>query len=84
MHYPRLDHVTTQTGGSRYAAVIVAAKRARQLNAHQRGWDDEGPVDVAGPRVRSLSHNQLTVALEEIAGGHIVGRHPNCDRGKDG
>jgi len=45
--------------GSKYALVILAAKRARHLK--------EG----AGPLVRSTSANPLTVAFEEIAGGKV-------------
>lgn len=74
MDSPRLDQITARTGNSRFAAVIVAAKRARQLNALQRGNDDGELVDVTPPRVHSTSSNHLTVALKEIAGGHITGR----------
>lgn len=45
--------------GSKYALVILAAKRARHLK--------EG----AQPLVRSISANPLTVAFEEIAGGKV-------------
>ena len=55
----------------RYALVIVAAKRARQINNyhHQLGegtFDDNPP-----PLVESRSKNYLTMALEEIAEGKI-------------
>ncbi|MCL5283840.1 MAG: DNA-directed RNA polymerase subunit omega [Armatimonadetes bacterium] len=46
---------------NRYALVILAAKRACQLK------------DRARPLVDSTSKNQLTVALQEIAAGRIVG-----------
>jgi len=45
--------------GSKYALVILAAKRARHLK--------EG----SQPLVRSVSANPLTVAFEEIAGGKV-------------
>ena len=73
---PRIDELLshTQTDGeatSRYALVIVAAKRARQINNyhHQLGegtFDDNPP-----PLVESRSKNYLTMALEEIAEGKI-------------
>jgi DNA-directed RNA polymerase subunit omega len=61
-----LDHVD-----SRYSLVIVAAKRARQINNyhHQLG---EGTFDeFAPPLVESRSKNYLTMALEEISEGKI-------------
>jgi DNA-directed RNA polymerase subunit omega len=60
-----LDHVD-----SRYALVIVAAKRARQINNyyHQLG---EGTFEVPPPLVESRSSNHLTMSLEEIAEGKI-------------
>ena len=56
---------------SRYALVIVAAKRARQINNyhHQLGegtFDDNPP-----PLVESRSKNYLTMALEEISEGML-------------
>ena len=57
---------------SRYALVIVAAKRARQINNyhHQLG---EGTFDeFPPPLVESRSKNYLTISLEEIAHGKIA------------
>jgi DNA-directed RNA polymerase subunit omega len=57
---------------SRYALVIVAAKRARQINNyhHQLG---EGTFDeFPPPLVESRSKNYLTISLEEIAQGKIA------------
>ena len=73
---PRIDELLshTQTDGeatSRYALVIVAAKRARQINNyhHQLG---EGTFDqFLPPLVESRSKNYLTMALEEISEGKI-------------
>jgi DNA-directed RNA polymerase subunit omega len=48
---------------SKYALVILAAKRSRQIK------------DGAARFVQSKSPNPLTVALEEIAEGYIVPRH---------
>ncbi len=61
---------------SRYALVIVAAKRARQINNyhHQLG---EGTFDeFPPPLVESRSKNYLTMALEEISEGKIDLRVP--------
>ena len=68
--YPRIDQLLDNVN-ERYALVIVAAKRARQINNyhHQLGegtFDDNPP-----PLVESRSKNYLTMALEEIAEGKI-------------
>ena len=71
MIHPRIDELLDQVD-SRYALVIVAAKRARQINNyhHQLG---EGAFDeFAPPMVESRSKNYLTMALEEVASGKIV------------
>jgi DNA-directed RNA polymerase subunit omega len=66
---PRIDRLFGNCD-SRYALVIVAAKRARQINNyhHQLG---EGTFEELPPLVESRSKNYLTMALEEIAEGKI-------------
>ncbi len=74
MIHPRLDSLLARTHDSRYALVIVAAKRARQINNyhHQLG---EGTFDSFAPAppplVESRSKNYLTMSMEEIAQGKI-------------
>lgn len=58
--YPSPDKLDTQE--SKYALVILAAKRARQIKDNARRLTD------------SKSANPLTVALEEIAAGAIIKR----------
>ena len=70
MIHPRIDELMEQVD-SRYALVIVAAKRARQINNyhHQLG---EGTFDeFPPPLIESRSKNYLTMALEEITEGKI-------------
>jgi len=70
MIHPRIDELLEKVE-SRYALVIVAAKRARQINNyhHQLG---EGTFDqVLPPLVESRSKNYLTMSLEEIQEGKI-------------
>jgi DNA-directed RNA polymerase subunit omega len=71
MIYPRVDKLLKNVD-SRYSLVIVAAKRARQINDyhHQLGEGTFG--DVLPPLVESRSKNYLTMALEEIAEGKIT------------
>ena len=67
---PRVDDLLENVD-SRYALVIVAAKRAWQINNyhHQLG---EGTFDeFAPPLIESRSKNYLTMSLEEISEGKI-------------
>jgi DNA-directed RNA polymerase subunit omega len=72
MIYPRLDDLLSEVDGSRYALVLVAAKRARQINNyhHQLG-EGIGFEEAPPPLIESRSKNYLTMAMEEIAGGKI-------------
>jgi DNA-directed RNA polymerase subunit omega len=67
--HPRSDELLSHVD-SRYALVIVSAKRARQINNyhHQLG---EGTFDELPPLVESRSKNYLTMALEEVSEGKI-------------
>jgi DNA-directed RNA polymerase subunit omega len=69
MIHPRIDELLDNVD-SRYALVIVAAKRARQINNyhHQLG---EGTFEEFPPLVESRSKNYLTMALEEVSEGKI-------------
>lgn len=60
-----------EKAGSRFALILLAARRARQINAyfHQLG---EGIGAYVPPQVHSLSRQPLTMALEEIAEGKVV------------
>ena len=70
MIHPRIDELLEHVD-SRYALVIVAARRARQINDyhHQLGEGTFG--DVLPPLVESRSKNYLTMALEETAEGKL-------------
>ncbi len=76
MIHPPIDELLKQVP-SKYALVIIASKRARQLNAyhHQLG---EGEFDesYAPPQIESRSKNYLTMALEELAAGKIEWEDP--------
>ena len=70
MMYPRLD-VLLENVDSRYALVIVAAKRARQINNYHHQLGEGMLEDFPPPLVESRSKNYLTMALEETAEGKI-------------
>ena len=71
MIHPRIDSLLGHVD-SHYAAVIVAAKRARQINDyhHQLG-EGIGFEAAPPPLVESRSKNYLTMSLEEVAQGKI-------------
>ena len=72
MIYPRIDELLANAGGSRYALVIAAAKRARQINNYHHQLGEGTFEDFPPPLVESRSKNYLTMSLEEIAEGKII------------
>ena len=75
---PRIDALLAHTStegdpASRYALVIMSAKRARQINNyhHQLG-EGLGLEDAPPPLVESRSKNYLTMAMEEISRGKLT------------
>jgi DNA-directed RNA polymerase subunit omega len=62
-----LDHVD-----SRYALVIVAAKRARQINNYHHMLGEGSFDEAPPPMIESRSKNYLTMSLEEVAQGKLV------------
>jgi DNA-directed RNA polymerase subunit omega len=75
---PRVDELLKRTD-SHYAAVLVAAKRARQLNSYYRALGEGSYEEYTPPMVESTTGNYLTIALEELAQGKIEYRYR--DRG---
>jgi DNA-directed RNA polymerase subunit omega len=72
MMYPRIDDLLGNVKQSRYALVIAAAKRARQINNYHHQLGEGTFDDFPPPLVESRSKNYLTMALEEIAEGKIT------------
>ena len=68
--HPRIDDLLDNVD-SRYALVIVAAKRARQINNYHQQLGEGTFEDFPPPLVESRSKNYLTMAMEEIAEGKI-------------
>ncbi len=67
---PRIDKLLENVD-SNYASVIVAAKRARQINSYYHHLDEGGFDEFPPPMVEVTSGNYLTTALEEVAEGKI-------------
>ena len=70
MIHPRIDELLANVD-SRYALVIVAAKRARQINNYHHQLGEGTFEDFPPPLVESRSKNYLTMALEEVSEGMI-------------
>jgi DNA-directed RNA polymerase subunit omega len=71
---PRLDTLLDRTD-SHYACVLVAAKRARQINSYYHSLGEGNFDEYPPPMVETGSKNYLKIALEEIAEGKIKYRY---------
>ena len=68
---PRVDKLLEQTD-SHYAAVVVAAKRARQINSYYHNLGEGGFGEYPPPMVETKpSRDYLSIALEELAEGKL-------------
>jgi DNA-directed RNA polymerase subunit omega len=56
--------------GNRFATVVVAARRARQINAYYSQLGG-GIGEYVPPQVNTLSRKPLTIAMEEISQGKV-------------
>jgi DNA-directed RNA polymerase subunit omega len=67
---PPIETVLERTE-TRFTLVVLAARRARQINAYfnQLG---EGLGGYVPPQVHSLSRKPLSIAFEEIAADKVV------------
>jgi DNA-directed RNA polymerase subunit omega len=70
MIQPPIGRVLAKTN-SRFALVVLAARRARQINAYfnQLG---EGLGGYVPPQVHSMSRKPLSIAFEEIDNDKVV------------
>ena len=71
---PRVDRLL-EVVDSNYASVIVAAKRARQINSYYHNLGEGTFDEFPPPMVETRSKNYLTIALEEVAQGKINSRY---------
>lgn len=68
---PRVDTLLENVD-SRYALVIVAAKRARQINNYHHMLGEGSFDEAPPPLIESRSKNYLTMSLEEIANNKLL------------
>jgi DNA-directed RNA polymerase subunit omega len=60
---------------NRYTAVMVTAKRARQINSYYHSLGDGSGLDgFSPPTVAAFSKNYLSIAMSEAARGEIAYR----------
>lgn len=73
MLYPKIDELLKKVD-SKYTLVVMAAKRARQINDYLNvvNRPDQLPPIVKGPLVKTESSKPLTIALEEIADDKVT------------
>ena len=68
---PRVDKLLEHTD-SHYAAVVVAAKRARQINSYFHNLGEGGCAEDPPPMVETnAERNYLSMSLEELADGKL-------------
>ena len=79
MDKPRIDELFPHAGGSRYALVMIAAKRARQINSyyHSLGENTMGIEDLTPQLINTRSTNLLTIDFEEIVDNKIEYQAPD-------
>ncbi len=71
---PRLDTLLDRVD-SHYACVLVAAKRARQINSYYHNLGEGTFEEFPPPMVETGSKNYLTIAFEEVATGKVKHRY---------
>jgi len=71
---PRIDELLGEVD-SNYASVIVAAKRARQINSYYHNLGEGTFDEFPPPMVDTSSKNYLTIALEEVCAGKVNYRY---------
>ena len=74
---PKIDRLL-EHADSRYTLVILAAKRAREINSYYSQLG-EGRGEFVPPLIEGdLGSKPLAIALEEIAEGKIVYERPEA------
>ncbi len=74
--YPNVSKLV-EDFDSRYSLVLLAAKRARQINDYFNSIKRHELTDVPGPELDQISEKPLTIAYREIAQGKIGYERPD-------
>lgn len=68
---PRVDQLL-QNADSHYAVVVLAARRARQINSYYQSLEEGGYGEYPPPMVPvEKGEGPLSIALEEVATGKL-------------
>ncbi|MGI8632326.1 MAG: DNA-directed RNA polymerase subunit omega [Solirubrobacterales bacterium] len=71
---PRVDHLL-RNADTHYCAVVMAAKRTRQINSYYHSLSEGTFDEYPPPMVETSSGNYLTIALEEVASSKLTYRY---------
>lgn len=74
--YPNVSRLV-ETYDSKYTIVILAAKRARQINDYMNSIKRHELTDVRGPELDMINEKPLSIAYREIAQGMITYEKPD-------
>lgn len=72
---PRLEDLISKVD-SKFTLVIMAARRARQINEYMAGQRRPGVLKYRPPAVEHLNKKPLAIAMEEIAEGKVSYTRP--------
>src|SRR4030081_43503 len=78
MMNPPIEELLDKVEYSKFALVTLAGRRARQINSYFSQLSG-GMGTIFPPRVQSLSHKPVTIALEESVQSKIVATAPKVD-----
>ena len=77
--FPPIDELTAKAD-SKYTLVIVAAKRARQINDMLHGVRDQALLTVSTGKIAAYtSAKPLSMALDEIYDGDVSYERAECE-----
>lgn len=67
---PKVEDLISKVD-SKFTLVIMAARRARQINEYMSGLRRPGILKYRPPAVENINKKPLTIAMEEIAEGKV-------------
>lgn len=73
--YRSIDKMLSKVD-SRFTLVILAAKRARQINDYLNSIKRQELTDIPGPQIHQVTQKPLTIAFEEIVTEKLAYERP--------
>lgn len=68
---PKIEELISKVD-SKFTLVIMAARRARQINEYLAGMRRPGVLKYRPPSVEYLNKKPLSIAMQEIAEGKVA------------